>query len=73
MNVKEIMSQDVQCIDPETPIAKAAEKMRELDIGFLAICENDRLVGTVTDRDITIRSVAQGRARNHDPVRLLLL
>jgi CBS domain-containing protein len=35
--------------------------MRDLDIGFLPICENDRLVGTVTDRDITIQSVAQGR------------
>ena len=61
MKVQQIMSQNVQCIEPTTPISKAAEKMRELDIGFLAICENDRLVGTVTDRDITIRSVAEGR------------
>ena len=72
MNVKEIMGQDVQCIDPETPIAKAAEKMRELDIGFLAICENDRLVGTVTDRDITIRAVAQGRDARLAPVREIM-
>jgi len=72
MNVKQIMGQDVQCIDPETPIAKAAEKMRELDIGFLAICENDRLVGTVTDRDITIRSVAQGRDARLAPVREIM-
>ena len=35
--------------------------MRDLDIGFLPICENDKLIGTVTDRDITTKSVAQGR------------
>jgi CBS domain-containing protein len=61
MNAKQIMSRNVVCITPSTPISKAAEKMRDLDIGFLPICESDRLVGTVTDRDITIRSVAQGR------------
>ena len=49
MKVQQIMSQNVECIEPTTTIATAAEKMRELDIGFLAICENDRLVGTVTD------------------------
>jgi len=61
MKVQQIMSQIVECISPTTTISSAAEKMRELDIGFLAVCDNDRLVGTVTDRDITIRSVAQGR------------
>jgi CBS domain-containing protein len=61
MKVKQIMNRSVTTINPDTPIAKAAEKMRDLDIGFLPVCENDRLVGAVTDRDITIRSVAQGR------------
>jgi CBS domain-containing protein len=61
MKIHKLMSQNVHYIEPTTPIAKAAEKMRELDIGFLPICDNDRLVGTITDRDITIRSVAQGR------------
>src|SRR5688572_12672514 len=61
MKVQQIMSSNVECVDPTTPIAKAAEKMRDLDIGFLPICEGDRLIGTVTDRDIAIRSVAQGR------------
>lgn len=69
MKVQEIMTRDVECIEPETPIAKAADKMQDLDIGFLPICENDRLVGTVTDRDITIRSVAQGRDPRLAPVR----
>src|SRR5262245_10998975 len=61
MKISEIMTANVECIDPATPIAKAAEKMRHRSIGFLPICDNDRLVGTVTDRDITIQSVAQGR------------
>ena len=61
MKVRAIMTKSVECIEPTLPIAKAAQKMRDLDIGFLPVCENDRLLGTVTDRDITIRSVAQGR------------
>lgn len=72
MKVREIMSRDVECIDPETTISKAAEKMRELDIGFLPICDNDQLAGTVTDRDITIRSVAQGRDPRLAPVREIM-
>jgi CBS domain-containing protein len=72
MKVQEIMSRDVECIDPEMPIAKAADRMRDRDIGFLPICENDQLVGTVTDRDITIRSVAQGRDPRLAPVREIM-
>jgi CBS domain-containing protein len=61
MKVQEIMTRGVECVGPQTSILQAAEKMRDRDVGFLAVCENDRLIGTVTDRDITIRSVAQGR------------
>ena len=72
MKVQQIMSKSVHCVEPTTPIAKAAEKMRDLDIGFLAICENGRLIGTVTDRDITIRSVAQGRDPRLAPVQEIM-
>jgi CBS domain-containing protein len=61
MKISEIMSRNVESIAPETTISSAAERMRMLDIGFLPVCDKDRIVGTVTDRDITIRSVAQGR------------
>jgi len=61
MKTQEIMTRKVHVAEPTLPIAKAAQKMRELNIGFLPICENDKLIGTVTDRDITIQSVAQGR------------
>jgi CBS domain-containing protein len=68
MKIREIMTSNVECIAPSLPIAKAAEKMRDMDIGFLPVCENDKIVGTVTDRDITIRSVAQGRDPRLAPV-----
>jgi CBS domain-containing protein len=72
MKVNEIMTRNVEYIDPETPIAKAAEKMRHHNIGFLPICAKDRLVGTITDRDITIQSVAQGRDPRLTPVREIM-
>ncbi len=60
MKVSEIMTRHVECISPDTSVKDAAAKMKSLDIGFLPICENDRLTGTITDRDITIRVVADG-------------
>jgi CBS domain-containing protein len=72
MKVQEIMSRGVVWVEPETTILQAAQKMRDLDVGFLAICENDRLVGTLTDRDIAIRSVAQGRDPREAPVREIM-
>ena len=68
MKIREIMNQKVECADPTLPISQAAEEMRDLDIGFLPICENDKLIGTVTDRDITTKSVAQGGDRRLAPV-----
>ena len=68
MKIQQIMTAQVECVEPTIPIAKAAEKMKEMDIGFLPICQHDRLVGTITDRDITIRSVAQGRDPRLAPV-----
>ena len=60
MQIQQIMTQGVEFVEGDTPIINAAELMRDEDIGFLPVCENDRIVGTVTDRDITIRAVAQG-------------
>jgi CBS domain-containing protein len=61
MKVQEIMSRNVETVEPSTLTAKAAEKMRDMRIGFLVVLEDDRLEGVLTDRDITIRSVAEGR------------
>src|ERR1051326_9632446 len=61
MKVSEIMSRNVECIEPGTSIKEVAKKMRALDVGFLPVCEGDKPVGTLTDRDITIRHVADGQ------------
>jgi CBS domain-containing protein len=61
MQLKEIMTPGVEVVTPEATIQEAAEKMRHLDIGPLPVCDGDRLVGLLTDRDITVRAVAEGR------------
>ena len=61
MKIKSLMTSKVECIRPEATLEQAARRMRDLDVGPLPVCGNeDRLVGIVTDRDITIRAVAQG-------------
>ncbi len=61
MKCKDIMKTGVECATPACSIQKAAALMRELNIGFLPVCEPGlRVVGTVTDRDITVRAVAEG-------------
>jgi signal-transduction protein with cAMP-binding, CBS, and nucleotidyltransferase domain len=60
-----------EIISPETTLKQAAEKMRDQNIGFLPIGENDRLIGAITDRDIVIRGVAEGKDSNKTVVRQL--
>lgn len=62
MQVREIMSREVCYIDPEETVAKAAREMAEKDCGFLAIGKESegKLSGVITDRDITVRSIAEG-------------
>lgn len=61
MNVAEVMTAQVEVTSPQQTIGDAAQLMRQLDIGVLPVGENDRLVGMITDRDIVIRAIAQGR------------
>jgi CBS domain-containing protein len=61
MQAKDIMTGNVECIPPGMLVRDAAMRMRFLDVGFLPVCENDRLIGTLTDRDIVLRGVADGR------------
>ena len=63
MKVCEVMSTDVQCTRPDATLHQAADKMKSLDVGSLPVCHQDKLVGMITDRDIVVRSVAEG----HDP------
>ncbi len=63
MNVREIMSQDVACCTPDTPLQEVAQMMVDRDCGSIPVVDDldsRKLLGLVTDRDITIRLVAQG-------------
>ena len=69
MMVREVMTKDVRLVDPSTTLKHAAQLMRDGDFGLLPIGDNDRLVGTVTDRDITVRCVAAGKDPGSTTVR----
>ena len=61
MKVAELMTADVEIIRPDDTLQTAARMMADLEAGILPVGENDRLVGMITDRDITVRAVAEGR------------
>jgi CBS domain-containing protein len=61
MRISEIMSRDVAIAAPSDSIQKVAQRMAEIDAGFIPVGEKDRLVGMITDRDIVIRAVAKGK------------
>jgi len=61
MRVSECMTLQVRIANPDETLRDAAEMMAEADAGALPVGENDRLVGMITDRDIAIRGVAQGK------------
>ncbi len=61
MQVKNEMTTKVEVASPETSVKEVSQKMRDLNIGVLPVCENGRLSGIVTDRDITIRLTAEGK------------
>jgi CBS domain-containing protein len=61
MQCKDIMKTDIECVSEKTSIQAAARKMSVQNVGFLPVCSSDmRAVGTITDRDLAIRGVAEG-------------
>ena len=60
MKVKEVMTRNVEVVQPNDSLQLAAQKMRDRDIGFLPVLEGDELVGVMTDRDIAVRALASG-------------
>jgi CBS domain-containing protein len=59
--IRDVMTPDPVCLDSRTPIVEAARAMRDRGIGDVIVMEGERLAGIVTDRDIAIRAVAEGR------------
>jgi CBS domain-containing protein len=60
--IQEVMTRDVQRISPEDTVRKAAQMMDEFNIGSIPVVDGEKLVGMITDRDITVRSTAAGQA-----------
>lgn len=59
MKLKDIMTTNAECSEPSAPIAEIAGKMRDYNVGSIPVCENGKLTGIVSDRDIVIRCVAE--------------
>jgi CBS domain-containing protein len=57
----DVMSRDVKVVGPDTSMREAAQHMRDGDFGLLPVVEDDRIIGTISDRDITVRGVAEGK------------
>ena len=60
LQLRQIMSTDVEALTPDTSIQQAADRMLRHDIGMLPVCSGTQILGTVTDRDITVRATAKG-------------
>jgi CBS domain-containing protein len=66
--IKDVMTRDVQSITPQETVQRAAQLMDELNVGAIPVLDGGKLVGMITDRDITVRSVAAGQAPGSTPV-----
>lgn len=69
MKLRDIMTESVDVISPDATIKEAAKKMDDINVGSLPVCDGERLVGMITDRDIVIRSISVGQDPNSTRVR----
>ena len=68
-SIRELMTENPRTIEPSQPVQEAARIMRDEDAGVVPIVEGERLVGVITDRDIAIRVVAEGKDAQQTSVR----
>lgn len=59
--LRDIMTRDVEIIAPKATVQEAAKKMQDLNVGALPVCDGDKLIGMITDRDLVMRVLAEGR------------
>jgi CBS domain-containing protein len=69
MKTREIMTPGARCVGPEETLVEAARVMRDLDVGALPVWADDRVRGMVTDRDITVRAIAESLDPSQTSVR----
>lgn len=72
MRISEIMTRDVVALPPSATLQEAARHMREADTGFIPVQEDGKIIGTVTDRDICVRAVAEDRSASSTVLRSVL-
>ena len=70
--IREIMTRDVAVIRPDASVHDAARKMRDRDVGMLPVLNGDRVMGLLTDRDITVRATAGGLSASRTKVRKIM-
>jgi CBS domain-containing protein len=61
MKVKDLMSTNISVVDINTPVSEVAKTMKTQNIGSVPVCNNGKVVGILTDRDIVIREIAEGK------------
>ena len=69
MQLRDVMTRDVGMVRPENTVVEAARKMKDLNVGPIPVCDDNEILGMVTDRDIATRAIAEGRDPAHTPVR----
>ena len=72
MKIKDIMSREVVSLNANDSVEHAAEKMRNYNIGSVPVCDGEKVIGIITDRDIAIRSVADGQNFKNQKVREIM-
>jgi CBS domain-containing protein len=72
MKVKEIMTKDIATLNADDNVERAAQLMKQYDIGSVPVCKGEEVIGIITDRDIALRSVAQGENVKNQTVREIM-
>ncbi|HOP73893.1 MAG TPA: CBS domain-containing protein [Bacillota bacterium] len=69
MKIRDIMTSQVACVNPETSVVETAQLMQKHDVGVIPVCQGKQVVGLVTDRDIVVRNIAHGKDPHTTPVK----
>ncbi len=69
MQVSDVMTREVECTRPDATVREVSRRMSELEVGPMPVCDDGRLIGMITDRDITLRAIAEGSNPDTTPVR----
>ena len=72
MKVKEIMSKKIASLNSEDSVERAAQLMKQYDVGSIPVCRQNQVVGIVTDRDIAVRTIAEGKDSKQEKVSTIM-